>query len=331
MTLLYTGTDRALLWWDFGQDRSRAPQLTLRGELEIGAMPSFVAFARQSRHAVALSEGADTVTSLAVRLDGSLELLSRQDCPGGPAYLSLTPDDRWVLIASYGGGTLPTFALDERGILSPRKYTTQSGSLSHCALRDPDTNTIYVPSKGTDSIFIGVLDASSGEVVEQQRLALPQGSGPRHLALSPDGQSAYLACENDCSLVVFRRNRVGNRAFLEQIARKSVLPRDLLPTDSGADVHVSRDSRFIYVSVRGHDSVAIFERTGDGVDCLGHIPTGAVPRNFCLWGDDLMFVANQESKSLTFFIRDIHTGMLSVWGECEMNERPFWVGGRASY
>ncbi|HXS16064.1 MAG TPA: beta-propeller fold lactonase family protein, partial [Polyangiaceae bacterium] len=73
-------------------------------------------------------------------------------------------------------------------------------------------------------------------------------------------------------------------------------------------------------------------RNGDQVECIEHVPTrGRTPRNFCLLGDDLLIVANQDSQDVAFFSRDQATGKLTILNQVEIEERPFWVGNAQSH
>jgi len=330
MTVVYLGTERALSWWRLSQASGQLPQLHKLGELEVGAMPSFMAFSKRGAWAVALAEGDDAIVSLRRDDDGALCPISRQPCPGGPAYISVSADESWVFVASYGSGELRVFPVEDGGQLGPVASITDTGKYSHCAWLDAELGLVYVPSKGTDTVFVGDFNAATGEMTENSRLKIQPGSGPRHLAVAPDQSQLYVANENDCCLTIVERNVPQRR--LTTGAHVSALTRALSPEDSGADVHVSRDGRFIYMSVRGHDSIAVFARTGDQVECIQHVATfGRTPRNFCLLGDDLLIVANQNSKNVAFFGRDQATGRLSFLNQVDTLEHPYWVGNPQSY
>ena len=189
--------------------------------------------------------------------------------------------------------------------------------MSHCAIRDPEQNLVYVPSKGTDSIFIGRLDEQIGQVTEIGRIVAPAGSGPRHLVYSPDGAHAYLANENDCSLLVLER-KLDEPELLTPLQHSVALPRVPKPGDSGADIHVSRDGQFVYMSVRGHDSIAVYrvaEATGI-LTRVEHQPTrGKTPRSFTIDSTGRWLVAaNQGSDTLAVFRISDRTGGLTPTG-----------------
>jgi 6-phosphogluconolactonase len=86
-----------------------------------------------------------------------------------------------------------------------------------------------------------------------------------------------------------------------------------------ADIHLSPDHKFLYVSNRGHNSLAIFrvnEVTGK-LTLIGHQTSlGKTPRNFCMDpSGEFLLVANQDSDDVFFFRRNKESGLLQASGE----------------
>jgi 6-phosphogluconolactonase len=79
---------------------------------------------------------------------------------------------------------------------------------------------------------------------------------------------------------------------------------------------LSPDGKFLYVSNRGHNSIAIFsidQQSGD-LTPVGHHPSGGIrPRNFVIdpTGKYLL-AANRESNNVVVFRIDPATGQLSA-------------------
>ncbi len=103
-------------------------------------------------------------------------------------------------------------------------------------------------------------------------------------------------------------------------------PRERVST---AQVLVAPSGRFVYVSNRGHDSIAIFaidEATGR-VTPAGHAATGGkTPRNFAIdpTGTYLL-AANQDSDSVVVFRIDAETGQLRPTGNVARVPSPVCV------
>jgi 6-phosphogluconolactonase len=320
MTTVYVGGEQHLLVCKLSEN-----QLGIVERLDVGAVPSFLAFAKRRGMLYAVNEGADRVVAVRLGQDGSHEVLGSVPSPGGPAYVAVDRNERFVLAANYGGGTVLVWPIQGDGSLGPATDELRTGVNPHAILTDPTNHFVFVPNKGSDRVTQLKFDPSLGKLrpSEPEVVTTNAGAGPRHLAFHPSGKRAYLVNELDCTIITYALD--GGRLRLLQI--QPTLPRSVGPDDTGADVHVSADGRFVYSSNRGHDSIAIWRTTPEGLELVGHESTrGRVPRNFCLLGDDRLLVANQESHTLVGFERDRETGLLRHLFETEVGERAFWVG-----
>jgi len=84
-----------------------------------------------------------------------------------------------------------------------------------------------------------------------------------------------------------------------------------------SEIKLSPDARFLYVSNRGDNSLAIFKVLEDGqLERIDVVPTeGKFPRHFALTPcGNAVIVANQDSSNLTLFTRDIDTGLIKSTG-----------------
>jgi 6-phosphogluconolactonase len=96
------------------------------------------------------------------------------------------------------------------------------------------------------------------------------------------------------------------------------LPKDFTGADTGADIHVSPNGRFLYCSNRGHDSIAAFKidpRNGK-LTFIAHESTGGkTPRNFAIDPTGaFLLTANQNSDNIVTFRLDPKTGRLRATG-----------------
>ena len=111
----------------------------------------------------------------------------------------------------------------------------------------------------------------------------------------------------------------GQSGRLTEIHTLSTLPEGHKGTnDSVADLHVSPDGKFLYVSNRGHDSIASYsidEKSGK-LTPVEFVKTGGkAPRNFAIDpSGGFLLAANQNSDSITLFKIDKKTGKLTAAG-----------------
>jgi 6-phosphogluconolactonase len=102
---------------------------------------------------------------------------------------------------------------------------------------------------------------------------------------------------------------------LSVVQTLGTLPAGVRGENYPADLHVAPDGRALYVSNRGHDSIAAYSIAA-GTGMLTFVETvstsGNWPRNFTLdptgrW----LLVANQRSGSVVVFARDVESGRLT--------------------
>ena len=102
----------------------------------------------------------------------------------------------------------------------------------------------------------------------------------------------------------------------QQIQRLSTLPEGYEEDSSVADIHISPDRKFVYVSNRGYHSLAIYSLdAGTGLlESIGFESTkGAWPRNFMIDPQgEFVLVANERSDDIWLFKRDVETGLLTA-------------------
>ncbi|MET9519305.1 lactonase family protein [Streptomyces sp. NPDC002994] len=311
--------------------RPRSGQLASTGVLTGVQNPSFLALSPDRRTLYAVDERAKGAVA-AVRVGGGApEVLGRARGTGGadPCHLSVHPDGRFLLTANYTGGSLSVHPIGRGGVLGEVadvvRHTgsgpdpgRQEGPHAHMVVTDPGGRYVVAVDLGTDTVHTYWLDPRSGKLRERQRAAMKPGAGPRHLAFHPSGRHAYVVNELDSSVVVCGYER--RSGVLTPGAPQSTLGpgTELDERNYPAGVLVSPDGRFVYVSNRGHDSIAVFgvERGGAALRLVSVVPSGgSYPRHIALDPSGvLLFAANQKSGTVAVFRVDRGTGRLSPAG-----------------
>jgi len=241
----------------------------------------------------------------------------------------------------------------EEGEVGSRVLDRQEGPHAHMALvlrgyDAADVDVVAVPDLGADAVLLYPVvpvtnddDATSSSTAAaaawtlaatpSQSLPLPLGSGPRHVAESPNRRWLFVACEPSSTVVVFPRTdkRTGDgeeggasaplyRGAATYDVDAAHAPVSTLPagvatgdgfsTTAAIRVHPSGD--FVYVSNRGHDSIAVLavdEATG-ALTLLTTVSTqGAAPRDFALHtpsptSPTFLLAANQDSDNIVGFV-----------------------------
>lgn len=169
---------------------------------------------------------------------------------------------------------------------------------------------------GLVKILIDAFDETTGAIQEQAQASVVPGGGPRHFTFHPKKPFAYTNNEITSSVTGFDVETT--TGALHPIQTISTLPSDFDGSHSTAQILTSRDGRFLYVSNRGHDSIALFaiNQEEGALTAMGHQSTmGKTPRNFNIDPSGRFLVAaNQRSDTLVVFRIHPETGRLEDTG-----------------
>ncbi|MDD4108275.1 MAG: selenium-binding protein SBP56-related protein, partial [Prolixibacteraceae bacterium] len=168
---------------------------------------------------------------------------------------------------------------------------------------------------GTDRFNIFRLQDKKMVPADQEYFKLHPGSGPRHFDFHPSKDVIYIINELNSTITAIRKNG----QTWEELETVSTLPPGYNEQNYCADIHVSKDGRFLYGSNRGHNSVAVYEINPETQKLLwkGYVPSqGEWPRNFTFSPDGkYLLVANQHGGNIAVFSIDKKTGMPEYTGK----------------
>lgn len=139
-------------------------------------------------------------------------------------------------------------------------------------------------------------------------ICFPTGSGPRHGVFNASHTRLFVAAEKSCRLFSF----LIKETTFTFIGSVPLLPPELLAGSTAAAVRLSADERFLYVSIRGANRIAVFSTDGDLPRLLQLAPcSGDHPRDIALTpGGAYLIAANRFSGELVSFPVDRETGLL---------------------
>ncbi len=160
-------------------------------------------------------------------------------------------------------GTL-TFASEVFGVAP---VSGLGGASAVAVSPEPQGRHLYVAGAAAGAVAAFSRDGATGNLSFLETLADgdPQGSqtvdgltGAAALALSPDGESLYVAGAGEDAVAVFGRNPLLGALTFVQVRRDGVGGVDGLA--GAAAVAVSPDGRHVYVAGRGESAIAVFSR-----------------------------------------------------------------------
>jgi len=311
------------------------------------ANPSFVAISPDHKFLYAIGEvgsfngkkgGAVASFSIDPKT-GALTLINQQTSGGdGPCFITADRAGNCVLVANYGGGSVESIPVADGKLGEPGTFVQHQGSSvnkgrqgephAHSINVSPDNKFAFAADLGLDKILVYKLDAEKGTLTpnDPPSAEIPPGSGPRHFAFHPSGKFAYVCGE--MTSTVHAMTYDADKGVLKVVQSLSTLPSEV-KGNSTAETQVHPSGKWVYVSNRGHDSVAVFkvdESTGH-LTAVGHQSTGGkTPRNF---GIDptgkFLIAANQSSNNVVVFKIDEKTGMPSPTGHEVQVPKPVCV------
>lgn len=312
----------------FDEDHGTLERL---GESEGVVNPSWLSIDPDRQLIYACSESADHGALVTFHFDLQSSQLSRVGSVAThgayPCFNLISRDRKHVLLANYGNvGADPDkavaiFPLDPSGIPLPEltaielagtgpRLDRQERSHPHSVMETAIDNAFAVTDLGTDVMTLFAVSAP-GNPLTVSRKVLPAGSGPRHAKLHPGGRFALVNGELDSSLMCLDHD-------FRLVSVQSTLPSGGWDKNSTAEVCITPDGGTVYVSNRGHDSIAIFafDTATGALMPKGHVPSGGIsPRHFTLTRSGrYLIAANQGSDNLTIFARDTVSGTLSDTG-----------------
>ena len=182
--------------------------------------PSFLALDSQHRWLFAVNEVREfdgglsgAVSSYAIDPStGELRLINQVASGGGnPCHLSVSPSDKYLLVANHEAGSIAVVPIDTEGRLSPPIDLKQDepiderASHAHFVLPDRSGNLVLSSNTGTDRIMVYRFDDDKGRLIPNEpRWGETHREGsPRHLAFSPDGEHLFANGEADLTLSFF--------------------------------------------------------------------------------------------------------------------------------
>ena len=318
----YTNTDahsRGIYTALFDMRKGRLSELAPAAAI---ANPSFLAHHPWRPFLYAVNEETEgSVSSFAIGSNGELRLLGHSSTGGAdPCHLIVDRSGKWLLAANYNGGNVAVMPILPDGRTGQAKVIAFHGSGPNPArqksphpheILEAAGNLIVVPDLGTDRIVRFRLNPEDGTLAPANpaEIRLPAGSGPRHLALSPDGGKLYVASELANTVTVVAGSRI--------VQTVPLLAPDAEGTSTAAEIAIPPNGRYLYASVRGADEIVVFAidpRTGL-LSRKGAVHTGAGPRFFMIDASGKWLLAGgQTSNTITIFKIDPATGLLHPKG-----------------
>lgn len=301
--------------------------------------PSFLVIHPNRKWLYAVNEGqtykgqaSGGVSAFAIdRATGKLAFLNEVASRGtDPCYIALDRTGKFALVANYSSGSVAVFPVLADGRLgeasafdqhqgSGPNHARQEGPHAHWIDLSPDNRFALNADLGLDEILVYRFDAAKGSLTPNDPpfAKVDPGAGPRHIAFAPSGKFVYVISEIKATITSFSYDP--KNGVLKKLEVVPTLPPDFKGENTSAEIVIHPNGRFLYVSNRGHDSIALFaiDPKSGRLTFVAYTPTqGKEPRNFEIDPSGTrLFVANQESDNIVEFQIDPKSGRLTPTGQ----------------
>jgi len=334
-TYLFIGTytsgqpDQGIFVYTFNSKSGKCKQIS---EVDSIINPSYLAISPNGKCLYACTDTKmpipGSVTAFQFdSINGQLILLNKQPCGGeNPVYVAVHKNNKFVTCANYTGGSVSIFTTNDDGSLNPSAQLIpftgssinperQDKPYIHSSVFSPQGDYLFLPDLGADQIRVMQFNPNSNPPllpIEKNNVQALPGSGPRHLTFHPTLPFAYLAEELSGMVSAYRYDH-GKLDSIQRIFAYSKIQ----PSYACADIHISPDGLFLYVSNRLNDenTIGIFsiDQHHGTLTLIGHQKTGGDhPRNFSIDPTGkFLLVANMSSNNVVIFKRDQKTGLLA--------------------
>lgn len=279
------------------------------------------------------SVSSESINSFSIDVKtGLLKFLNNLPNSGrGPCHISVSSDQKNILVGYYSSGSLASFSLNNNGSLNDQvdykehigssiDSSRQEAAHVHQVLSIAESSLILVPDLGIDKVMVydkneaGLLTLSDSSFIAD----IQPGGGPRHAVFHPKKDYAYVLHELTGQVTGFHFDK--ERGFLGSINTLSTLPENFEGFNKSADIHITPDGQYLYASNRGPNSIAIFRIDSEGVlTFLGTQSCGGDwPRAFAIDpSGKFILVANKYSNQISILKIDYSTGSFEKVSEVE--------------
>lgn len=239
--------------------------------------------------------------------------------PAGEAtcHVAVDPLGRFVTAACWGDGQVILYRLDPDGGLTGRFPAPPSvdphASLSpgerrqsraHASLMLRD-GRVMTTDLGHDTIRVWNYLPGTGLAADHE-VALPFGSGPRHLVQHSTG-NVFVVSEYSVEVFILRPEA----GTFELVFRGPATSGGSQPGDSAAEICLGPQGNYAYVGVRGSNIISTLEVGGGGTELLPvqDTPSGGNWPRHHLVRDTWLHVAHERSDNVATFALDPVSGL----------------------
>ncbi len=280
--------------------------------------PTFLAFGSAGKRLVSIGETSQgKIFGFQVTQDGLKQTGSQGSAGRGPCHVAVDPSGRWAVVSNYGSGTIASYPMDENGSpgLAVSQIQWEGKPRAHSATFSETGRWVIFADLGNDRLVVYAFNPLTGVLkpAPTPSIKTAVGAGPRHTTFHPGGKFFYVANELNSTVSLYLWSET--TGVLTATQTLDLMAPGYQGKRSSADIHVSSDGKYLYVSNRGDaNSITVFainQNTG-ALMLVAQQPCGGQhPRNFTIDPSGrYLLVANRNTNNVVLFQRNKQTGTL---------------------
>ena len=292
--------------------------------------PSFLKISSNKKYLYAVEEtdaydgSSGAVVAFEILADSLNKINEGKTLGAHPCHIGISVDGKFLSTSNYTGGSVAIFKLGGKGELMPNPQfidhkVLDSANTSHAHSAQFTKEELFVADLGLDAVLRYALKDDKWVPYQQPPLEMASKAGPRHFTFDQEGKFLYVINELNSTITVLERKADYSYTKLET---QSTLAADFDGESFCADIHLSKDGKFLYGSNRGENTIVIFkvDQANGKLNLVGRESVkGDWPRNFGLDpSGNFLLVANQRSNNITVYRRNADEGTLGFLHELEM-------------
>ena len=275
--------------------------------------------------------------------DGTLRLLITSAITSRSDYIRTDLKGRYLLAAHYFAGEVTVYRIVDGLCTDELLSQIKTARTAHSIELDRSGRYVYVPHTSPNNVYQFRFDEATGKLTANDPPFVdgPEKGhryhAPRHYIHHPTLDMGYTSNESGGGITAWKFNPADGT--LTRVQTLSTLPPNYQGRSASADIRLTPDGRFAYVSNRDDDrnraegvaprdtlaAIALDPRTG-AMKMIGTFPTVHFPRSFCI---DLtgrfVYATGERSSNLFTYRIDQATGQLEHIATYETGGAPMWV------
>jgi 6-phosphogluconolactonase len=216
--------------------------------------PTFQAWGPAGKRLLSIGETSEgQVFGFHVTPEGLTLTGSRGSMGRGPCHVAIDPSGHWAVVSNYGSGTIASYPVGDNGApgLAVSQIQWPGKPRAHSATFSVSGRWAIFADLGNDRLMVYAFDPQTGVLAAAPTpwVKAASGAGPRHTTFHPGGRFFYVANELNSTVSFYLWS--DSEGTLTEQQTLDLMAFDFQGKRSSADIHVSPDGKFLYVSNRG--------------------------------------------------------------------------------